>query len=492
MAGQGLGPLAPLGGDPQGYAATKLGKSGPTPLEVGFARQKIELDLGKQLAAQEAKKQIADDKLEAEKVKEFQLKPEVVFAPHQYEYARKFKEYGNLMTQLIQANNGKVPSIGTPEYEQLMTGRLELLQLAENSKQVKDDFFAKKALLDANEDAYMPGAGEMLYKTASDPQGLYTGIQTRNLDSFFDLDKALDAVSATVAGSKQSSATPNPDGTVRTYTREFVPDDKLLEAAVSAASMPNMSGPLKIRWDYMLRNDPNGVAEVNRLAEELGVTTPVAIAFKQMKGKRDYERTTSGLTTPNEGGSGAANLKTGIAWFAETSKAIEEGVYTGEERLAEGDDPRGAIGVNPFTGKPVRKEGDFYDIYNGFILKKGTITGGAGGNTKLPNNVEIQGVRYDRGSDEWVVKSREEATGKAMPELRIPKEKWMSEIAPEVAGNNQEVFKGLGSLLNVTDKEYRKVKGSGGLNLEGASTKPNTGPYVPGRQQNSGPYIPGR
>jgi hypothetical protein len=466
--------------DPLSVAAPVL-KSGPGALEVGYKRMAMEQDAGK-LAAQQ---QMAADKLkqkqQQQNSKAFELDYGTVALPDTVAFMQKMGEENEWLAQkLMDFDSGKGDDPRDPMsksgMERLMRGQA-IKQWVSNSKQKTEHGNTLLGLVRANPFAYADGAEDAVVKWMSDYEVNDSGKMIDPLQQYFDLDKALDTILGDLKASGGGNAVTLPDGSIKESQSEYVTPEAILAGVEKTLQIHGAKEEAVRRFQRLADTEPDRAAAVMELAKSKGIPVEKAMLWNELVPVYSFNKYRETLEQASESGAGARNLNQGIAWFAETSKAIEEGIYSGDLKPEEinTDDPRGAIGINPFTGNPVKEVGDYYDIYNGFVLKKGTMTGGAGGNTKLPNNVEIEGVKYDRNTDEWVVKSKEEGTGKEMPILRIPKEKWISEIGDQVAGHNQELFKGFGALLNVTDKEYQKVKGSGGLNLEGSTTKKKTG-----------------
>lgn len=480
-----LEPLAPTS-----RAATILGDGGPSALEVAYKRKGIEADIGKTLAEAEKNKaaaKAADDKNKIEQQKQFDLLPDTAKLPHTELFADIYNQEADNMAAILERNGGIVP-LGGEDGREFRRSRQRIKQLASNSEQLDKEMLRQLAVVDANPDKFQPGTRENIIAIYSQPDWLTKGVLPTNvLEDHFDVSGYLTPLFEKIKADQTAYGGLTAEGGTEEGTRKFILRDDIKQVAEMGAADEVANAALRRQFANF---SPETQARLKQIATDNKITQEAATALELGIGLVEYEEKTRNVTAPSSAGAGAMNLNRGVAWFAETSNAIKNNVYTGAQKpsLTGDSDFSGAIGVSPFTGKPVKVIGDFYDIYNGFVLKPGMKLGGPEGNTKLQNNAVIAGTRYDRGKDEWVVKVKTEDGGD-LPTLRIPDEKWMSEVGPEVSGYNQEMFRGLGALLKVTDKEYQKVKGSGGLNLEGE--KKNTGPFVPGKQS-SGPYIPGR
>lgn len=462
MALGNLDPLAMPGG---------VLKGGVNPLDYAAKRNAWEDQMGTMLAQHMQQSKLEKAKLDANKEAEnakllnttlTDLNKLTVFAPHAQRWASEAgaftKELGNKIMLNKNGKGGDPMDLSSPEGQWMHTQLARLHQMVDNSKQNEKQYESDNQWIRDHPNDYEPGTLDANAKLYADPNNMIEGKIPASLAQFFKYEDYLNANFDKVLAEKTARAGLTPEGGVSTYTATQRRDSDLLDAAMVFAAHPHAPIAAQERYDALPPLEQKRIAD---LAKAKGVTIPVATMYDYGRSHFGAKQETRGLTSPSESAAGAQNTQAGLSWVAEVSKGIEEGTYDGTQQDV-------FAGLDLFKHDPVKtvKQGDYYTVFNNFVLKKGKKID-PDSNQQVSNNQLVNGIRYDPATNMYSIKVKTEDGGD-LPTLKVTKGQFVSEVLPEITGNNPDYIKGIGGVINITDKRYKKFQGTGGQDVLGS------------------------
>lgn len=452
--------LQPL--NPLAQAATKLGRTGPSALDVGYKR------LGMEQAADMASAKLASarDKVDAQKQATAQkmnapLLKATVMQFHQDLWNKDVNDYYDWWANAQAAySRGEGPDpVASGEAGRRING---LLQKAANSKTLEDNWKAQheavaKAKMEQS-GAFPENADELIDQEFAKPEYYGSGQVPSYIQGMWDLEGRVKNRVSQLKMSKSGWAGPAADGGAASRHTEAYDQAEVRREAESLATEEGAAKEVQMRYERM---DDKTKAEVESLIKQYGMSFTGGMLYYFMKPKTSAVQETSTYTQPGGAGMGFANKKIGAKWLIGVSRGIlggQGGGQTGQEA---------AIATRwadlPFEQKTeivralkIKSEGELVDKevltdFNGLTYETTAEKGGGApltirGMLRNPTTNEVNIVYASDAVTKKTASGEETTPGEVRSTGWIPENEYYSRVIRPIAMNNDDFD------VNITDK----------------------------------------